>query len=141
MWFFGLPIKSSKVYNIRVKLCRYCKKEYPEEFFGVALTTKDKVYHRHKCKDCYKQTKKRLLERRKSWIDKYKSDGACIRCGIKDYRVLDFHHPDGNNKEFSISSAHADKYGLERIKGEIKKCVLLCANCHRIVHIEELKNK
>ena len=120
-----------------MKLCRYCKKEYPESYFGVALTTKDKVYRRHKCKFCYRVTKRALRKKYQDWLLNYKKETKCKRCKIDDYRVLEFHHVDGKTKDFSIANARDNNLSLDRIKQEIKKCVILCANCHRITHYEE----
>jgi hypothetical protein len=70
-------------------------------------------------------------------IQQQKVGRACTRCGISDYRVLDFHHLDKNGKEGGISATVAKNWGVERILQEIAKCELLCANCHRILHWEE----
>lgn len=45
------------------------------------------------------------------------------------YYVMDFDHVRGE-KSFNISIA-AGKYSLARIKEEIEKCDVVCANCHR----------
>jgi hypothetical protein len=79
-----------------------------------------------------------LIEKRRKWIDDYKRNKCCSHCGISGYRVIDFHHQGGKKKEFGIAVARAEGYSLERIKKEVEKCVLLCANCHRIAHYEEL---
>lgn len=120
-----------------MKECRYCKKSYPEDFFGVALTTKDKIYRRHKCKFCYLENKRTLRKKYQSWLLDYKKGLGCVKCGTNDYRVLEFHHQDGKEKDFSIAFARDNNLGILRIKQEIKKCVILCANCHRITHWEE----
>ena len=120
-----------------MKPCRYCKKICPDNYFGVALTTKDKVYRRHKCRDCYRKTKRSLMENHRQWVDDYKRNGSCSICGINDHRVMDFHHQGDEKKEFSVSVGLAEKFGLDRIKNEVEKCVLLCSNCHRIKHFEE----
>lgn len=119
-----------------MKLCRYCKKEYPESYFGVALTTKDKVYRRHKCKFCYLATKNIRKDKNRKWLTDLKKNKKCIRCGIEDYRVLEFHHLNEKDKSFSISLNYLN-LGLDTIEQEIKKCVILCANCHRITHWEK----
>lgn len=56
------------------------------------------------------------------------------QCGriILPLFVYDFHHIDKETKEFEIS--HPTTRSKEKIIAEIKKCVLLCANCHRIFH-------
>lgn len=61
--------------------------------------------------------------------------GKCSSCGYDKYvGALDFHHKDPEGKDFSISHA---KMSWRQIEEEIKKCVLLCANCHREEHRHE----
>lgn len=119
-----------------MKTCRYCKKEYPESFFGVALTTKSKIYRRHKCRECYRATKNILRKKYKDLIISYKKESKCSKCGNNDYRVLEFHHRDGKEKDFAISWAF-NNIGIEKTRKEIEKCVILCSNCHRIMHWQE----
>jgi hypothetical protein len=63
--------------------------------------------------------------------------GTCLVCGYdKHPGVLDFHHiDDASTKSFGISSG-----GLSRswasIEAELKKCILVCANCHREIELE-----
>jgi len=68
-------------------------------------------------------------------VSQVKAASACTDCGNKDPRVLDFHHV--GPKDFAIGSANAKRFTLARVQAEIKKCILLCANCHRIRHAEE----
>lgn len=64
--------------------------------------------------------------------------GKCCRCGYnKCLSSLHLHHTDPTEKEFTISSK---SYSWERIKEELNKCILLCANCHGEEH-ENLRNK
>ena len=121
----------------KLKICRYCNKYYPESYFGVALTTKKKVYRRHKCRDCYRATKKNLWDKYRRWLVDYKKRSKCDKCGVKDYRVLEFHHLKSENKDFDIGSVFNKRYGLKGIKEEIEKCIILCANCHKILHYKE----
>jgi len=124
-----------------MKLCRYCNKYYPKLDFGVALTTKNKVYRRHKCKSCYRATKKKLWDKYRQWLVDYKKKHKCSKCGISDYRVLEFHHLESENKEFDIGFAFG-RYGFKRVKKEIEKCIIICSNCHKILHYKERgKNK
>jgi len=63
---------------------------------------------------------------------KYKG-GKCAICGYKKcIQALDFHHLSGN-KDFGISEKGMTK-SWEKIKKEIDKCILVCANCHRELH-------
>lgn len=60
----------------------------------------------------------------------------CADCGLKssseNYIAFDFHHLKPRDKETELSDAH--DISDARFWAEIKKCVLLCSNCHRIRH-------
>lgn len=59
--------------------------------------------------------------------------GKCQICGYcKCNDALDFHHI-GDDKEFNIGQA-IPRWKWQRIVDELKKCVLLCSNCHRELH-------
>ena len=66
--------------------------------------------------------------------------GICMNCKIEGpLSIYDFHHPDRNEKKFPISQMirRASDVDFEyEVIPEVKKCVLLCANCHRILHNE-----
>lgn len=63
--------------------------------------------------------------------------GACQFCGYnKCQEALDFHHLDSKKKDFNISGGTKS---FERLKPEIDKCVLVCANCHREIHAGLIK--
>ena len=49
----------------------------------------------------------------------------------KSIRALQFHHLDPTQKDFGISGTTKS---FEKLKPELDKCVLLCANCHGEVH-------
>jgi hypothetical protein len=59
------------------------------------------------------------------------SKNSCVDCGENDIRVLDFDHEKG--KFMGISQMVRNCYSVEAIKGEIEKCKIRCANCHRIM--------
>jgi len=60
--------------------------------------------------------------------------GQCNFCGYsKCPDALDFHHCDPKQKDFGLSARGLTR-SWERIKKELDKCVLVCANCHREVH-------
>ena len=57
----------------------------------------------------------------------------CIDCGWQGHQAaFQFHHLNPKEKDFVIGNV-ANK-NWESIKLELKKCVLLCANCHSIRH-------
>jgi transcription elongation factor Elf1 len=56
--------------------------------------------------------------------------GKCQICGYDKYqRALDLHHITGN-KEFGIADKGYTR-SWEKVKTELDKCILVCANCHR----------
>ena len=57
---------------------------------------------------------------------------GCARCGFKEHpTALHFHHLNPAEKEFNI--AQNTGLAFSRLKAEIAKCIVLCANCHAIV--------
>jgi hypothetical protein len=57
--------------------------------------------------------------------------GKCQVCGyIKYPGGLDFHHLDPSEKEFGIGDKGYTR-SWEKVKDELDKCILVCANCHR----------
>ena len=50
--------------------------------------------------------------------------------------VYDFHHVNPNEKEYQVARLLALK-DTKRLWAELAKCVMLCANCHRIRHMED----
>jgi hypothetical protein len=78
-------------------------------------------------------------ERRKRWIDKYKISQGCEICGYNEHAVaLDFDHINPDDKSFSISG-YLIKSTLLKLFNEIRKCRVICSNCHR-VHSSEMKH-
>ena len=63
-----------------------------------------------------------------------RANGGCVSCDEDDPACLDFHHTDTDRKEMTVSSMISYGYSKERLLGEIGKCEILCANCHRKRH-------
>jgi len=68
------------------------------------------------------QFKKRLAE--------IKTASGCVDCGEKNQIVLDFDHI--KDKKYNVSRMIHDGFSWKAILNEIKKCEVVCANCHRI---------
>jgi hypothetical protein len=63
----------------------------------------------------------------------YVMGGKCQCCGYnKSIRALHFHHVDEATKKFSISSNVTRNW--EDTLSELRKCVLVCSNCHMEIH-------
>lgn len=84
------------------------------------------------CKDCmYTLQKRRWRERKFKAIEIM--GGKCSSCGYnKCYNALEFHHTDPSTKDYTWDRLRMMKW--QRIIEEIKKCILVCANCHREIH-------
>lgn len=130
------------------KICTKCKiKKKLNLFYNNKLKSKGKQSFCIKCsniisrehylrnKQLYKDKaikfKKLLAER----MVNYKRGLKCNKCGESRYWVLDFHHKNSTKKHFSISSSGSFNKFLE----EVKKCEVLCSNCHRDFHYQEKK--
>ena len=91
------------------------------------------------CKKCFnKYCIQRWTDIKKEAI---KSKGnKCQDCNIEstdeNYVIFDFHHRDPSSKEASWNKIRL--WGKARREAEIDKCDLLCANCHRLRHRNEV---
>jgi DNA-binding CsgD family transcriptional regulator len=82
-----------------------------------------------KSKECNKISREKKHRHLK--IIKMKMGGKCYKCGYeKSLLALDFHHIDPKSKDGNVSKFYDPTLREE----EAKKCVLLCANCHREFH-------
>lgn len=71
-------------------------------------------------------------QKRSEWAINFLG-GKCANCnGVFDPVCYDYHHKNPDEKEFTIGENSL--IGWERFKKEIEKCILLCANCHRLEH-------
>lgn len=59
----------------------------------------------------------------------------CATCGYsRCIAALEFHHLDPTKKEFGPGALRASSSSWQKICDELRKCVMLCANCHREFH-------
>jgi hypothetical protein len=81
----------------------------------------------------------RVAEMRK-FVFEIKKTLKCEKCGFNKHpAALQFHHKDPKEKEMTIKNL-CNRISKENILEEIKKCQVLCANCHQILHFEEKPN-
>lgn len=102
-----------------------------------------------RCRDCYlkelaesRQSPKERYENTKKAVVSYRQriklkaveykGGKCVICGYnKCVRSLQFHHVDPSKKDFSLSQVTRQ---WEKVKSELDKCIIVCANCHGEIH-------
>ncbi len=89
--------------------------------------------HRQDRIDRSRRKREELVE----WYREYKKTLKCADCGQTHPATLEFHHLDPAKKEVNISRLIATSSSLRRLKEEMAKCIVLCANCHRIRHWNE----
>lgn len=115
-------IKSNKV-NMPSKKCLIC---------GATFTPKSAAANQRSC--CYDCMPEGTQLKRGDFLAKIKlkRGGKCERCGYnRCIKALEFHHLDPTQKDFTISNDH---FKLKDAIEESKKCILICANCHRELH-------
>ncbi|NIQ80986.1 MAG: hypothetical protein GTN93_23400, partial [Anaerolineae bacterium] len=75
----------------------------------------------------------RARAKKKAWINNLKLERGCELCGYrKCAAALEFHHLDPASKELHIGLRY--NCSNARLKAEIDKCMVVCANCHRELH-------
>jgi len=75
-------------------------------------------------------------ERLRAWTAAYECSRGCRRCGESDPVCLQFHHVDGERRA-SVGELIANSCPEREVLDEVRKCVVLCANCHRLEHRHE----
>ena len=68
--------------------------------------------------------------------DMFKASLKCSKCGFNHPAALDFHHTNPEEKENIVSNLVSEGR-FAAAMGEVQKCIVLCANCHRVHHYEE----
>lgn len=87
----------------------------------------------------YAKNRDRMLEHQKkkykelsSIFQDWKGTLSCTRCGENDISCIEFHHVDEVQKEGNI--IHMVPKGIKSVLRELKKCIVVCSNCHSKIH-------
>lgn len=96
-------------------------------FYGNGRTKRSAENHRI-------NVRRRRDERKQHLVDHF--GNKCHDCGNSfPLCCYDFHHIDPSTKLFEIAPRLDGN--LETIMEEVKKCIMICANCHRVRHYKE----
>jgi hypothetical protein len=91
--------------------------------------------HYRRMKPAYIQRNRRrkpvLREAAAAFVLSFLVDHACALCGEEDPVVLEFNHLDPATKSGNISEMIQAGTSVRRLRLEIAKCEVLCANCHQ----------
>lgn len=140
------------------RTCRKCGLEKPLEDFAIYRVGKRRG-RKYTCLQCYREQERQRwrrlygssertrymhAERREArqdalrdWLYAYLMEHPCVDCGERDPVVLEFDHVDPAPKTAAISDLLNWVRPLEVIQGEVTKCEVRCANCHRRRTAEE----
>lgn len=135
------------------KLCVSCKQTFPLDCFSFKNKIKKTLQSR--CKKCYnlynreyysKFEKEKQVARVSNNVRKlrekfqlWKTKQKCSLCNEDSVECLDLHHIDPKTKDNDVSYLLAYN-SWTRITNEIKKCVVVCSNCHRKIHSGRIKS-
>lgn len=108
--------------------CGQCGETDPSKFYG---------HKRRMCGPCHNAYNiKNGQDKRLRAIKEL--GGRCISCGFDRFSCsLDLHHKDRKGKDPNYRSMRG--WSWQKILLELKKCVLLCKNCHAAIHAGLLK--
>jgi predicted HNH restriction endonuclease len=95
-----------------------------------------------KCADKFNAYSRKNVRNNKLKVLEYFGN-VCSICGFKSevLDVFDVHHKNPKDKEIEIAYLLKTKRDFNRILDEVKKCILVCSNCHRIIHYQLRNNK
>lgn len=118
-----------EVIPLGYKKCTKCLEIKKLDKFNVKTRAPDgRCTH---CKTCREKHRKYKRSRRYYWIHKYQLAKGCRICGYKESPyALQFNHIEPSNKNNNISVLMQSGTNLKKLFSEIRKCEILCANCH-----------
>ena len=122
-------------YKAYGKICRECAYQN-----NLKLRKTKKQKHFKVKSRVRRNNRKRYWDTKKSLIELF--GNKCKECGkVFPWYAYDFHHQDAEEKEMKLSKYFKCGVGhLEKDKAfqeEILKCVLVCAICHRKLHLKK----
>ena len=117
----GTNILCKKCHNDQVREYRKRRRNDPNDSYREDEKKRARVYYSAVGK-----------KNRDDWLAAYRT--ACLKCGDNRPWVLVWHHVYPYTKKMNISAGTPRKDKQAEIIEETKKCVNLCANCHREFH-------
>lgn len=121
----------TRAHTVGAGYCRKCINQTKRERYRSEPTFREK-----EIKKCGERLKKNYAIN-KRWRKDYLLNHPCVVCGNTDIRVLVMHHRNPQEKKIEISASLQGRK-LKIILAEIEKCDVMCANCHAILHYNNL---
>ena len=131
------PIRKNSALPTVEKQCIYCKEVKPlSDFTPDRYSPNGRVAS--KCRRCAKEDRKERVQALARQINEYKLERGCADCGYDEHPMaLHFDHLPGRKKRFDIGRA-VRSASPAIIWAEIRKCEVVCANCHAVRTAERL---
>ena len=121
-----------------MKYCYKCKSDKP--FSEFSKNRKKLDGFKDECKECSYAWNKARHEVNLTFVRRYKKIYGCQYCGYKGFSsALTLDHIDPLTKGQKGKSAVNYQWSRKRLKEEIRKCRILCSNCHNALTNGELK--
>ena len=139
-----------------MRRCCVCKEEKELDEFRIKKYNKSgEPIYQAICIDCnkeyqrehYRRNKKLYKAKAREYDKKYKiavyefllefCRGGCEYCDEREFACLQFNHLEPEVKDFNIAMMISNKMPLQRIREEIEKCEVVCANCHMKITAEQ----
>ena len=140
MWNRFYHENSDKIH--RQRLVRYQKNREKVLDDNREYRARFKKEHPEKHTDRKRRERKRIVSLNIQRTKEYKLLHPCVKCGEVNPVVLVFHHKGEEEKLFNVSKKASNKCSWAIIQREIDKCIVLCSNCHLIIHdkMKQCKN-
>jgi len=110
--------------------------DIPKDKTWESMSAELRYYYRNKSDwvENVKQRKDELLQ----WVRDKEMSSGCVDCGESHPACTQWHHT-SDDKDRTPSNMARDGVSKERIKEEMEKCIVLCANCHAKRHWDDRK--
>lgn len=117
----------------RSSRCSKCKEIKSIGEFYLRKRSNGNITSSSWCRSCNSKGVIKTQQNTKSKLVKLKG-GSCQTCNFNEYDgALEFHHVDSTLKDDKLSKLIRSSLSKDIID-EINKCVLVCSNCHKMIH-------
>ena len=114
--------KNSRRADGHQSMCRLCQRTVQNKWYATRGSE-----HRRRSR----LNNRDRRHRNRKFLTEYLLAHPCVDCGEKNPVVLDFDHVKGKKKD-AVTKLASSLYSIRKIKSEISKCEVVCANCHRV---------
>ena len=131
-----------------MKFCRGCERVLDVVYFS--LKWKERDVRQTYCRHCARQVSRRYYvqasaknvarvavnnaryrARNRAFVRALLCRATCMDCGICDFAVLEFDDRDSVAKVADVSALMRQPVSQRVLEAELRKCDVVCANCHR----------